>query len=116
MISPGIDVSGSSLPSTEHSISRPWAEASTITRGSWRAAVSTAESRALRSSIRVMPTLEPIREGFTQSGVPSSAQRSRQPSSPTATKSTCGISCPASRRFSVSLSMQVAEERTSEPT
>ena len=26
-----------------------------------------------------MPTLEPIREGFTQSGVPSSAQRSRQP-------------------------------------
>ena len=64
----------------------------------------------------MMPTLEPIREGFTHSGVPSSAQRSRQPSSPTATKSTCGIPCPASSRFSVSLSMQVAEERTSEPT
>ena len=66
--------------------------------------------------IRVMPTLEPIREGFTQSGVPSSAQRSRQSASPTATKSTCGIPCPASRRFSVSLSMQVAELSTSEPT
>ena len=63
-----------------------------------------------------MPTLEPSREGLTQSGVPISATRSRQPSSPTAANSTWGTPRSAKSRFRVSLSMQIAEERTSEPT
>ena len=48
-----------------------------------------------------MPTLEPIREGFTQSGSPSSRRSARaSPRSPTATKSTCGIA--AGRRTAAS--------------
>ena len=41
---PGREVSGSSLPITEHSTSLPVALASTITRGSWRRAASIASS------------------------------------------------------------------------
>ena len=67
-ISPGSDVSGSSFPSTEHSTSRPCAEASMITRGSWRAASSTAASRSSGLSTFVIPTLDPSRDGLTQSG------------------------------------------------
>ena len=63
-----------------------------------------------------MPTLEPSREGFTQSGAPIASQRSRQPGSPAATKSTWGMPAWAKSRFRVSLSMQTAEESTSEPT
>ena len=87
-----------------------------MTRGSWRFAWATAASSASRVSIRLMPTLDPSREGFTQSGSPSPAQRSRQPGSPAATYSTCGRPRSAKSRFRVSLSMQIAEERTSEPT
>ena len=104
------------MPSTEHSTSRPAAEASTITRGSWRSASSTAASSSSSSSTRVMPTLEPIREGFTQSGSPSRSQRPHQSLPSTAVNSTCGTPCSAKSRFSVSLSMQIAEARTSEPT
>src|SRR3954454_3891788 len=90
-ISPGGEASTSSLPSSEHSTSRPSAEASTITRGSWRRASSTASSSSPPASpTRLMPTLEPSREGFTQSGSPISTTRSRQPSSPTAANSTWG--------------------------
>ena len=63
-----------------------------------------------------MPTLEPSREGLTQSGSPICSQRSRQPSSPAAANSTCGRPAWAKSRFSVSLSMQIAEASTSEPT
>ena len=63
-----------------------------------------------------MPTLEPSREGFTQSGRPIAAIRSRQPSSPAAAKPTWGTPLWAKRRFRVSLSMQTAEASTSEPT
>ena len=68
---PGGETSTSSLPSSEHSTSRPSAGASTITRGSWRRASSTAASSASRLSTRLIPTLDPSREGFTQSGRPS---------------------------------------------
>ena len=37
-----------------------------------------------------MPTLEPRRDGFTQSGMPIAAACSRQPTSPTWQKLTCG--------------------------
>ncbi len=115
-ISPGSEVSTVSLPSTEHSTSRPRAEASTITRGSWRSASSTASSSCSSRSTRVMPTLEPSREGLTQSGSPSRSQRPHQSLPWTAVNSTWGTSWAASRRFSVSLSMQTAEASTSEPT
>ena len=49
-----------------------------------------------------MPTLEPSREGLTQSGGPIAAQRSRQPASPTATNSTCGTVRPGRRAASAS--------------
>jgi len=80
------------LPSTEHSTSLPLAGASTITRGSWRAASSTASSSPRSGELTLLiPTLEPSREGFTQSGSPNEAARSRQPSSPASTKSTWGM-------------------------
>jgi hypothetical protein len=63
-----------------------------------------------------MPTLDPSREGFTQSGRPIASQRSRQPGWPAATNSTWGSPAWAKSRFRVSLSMQTAEARTSEPT
>ena len=63
-----------------------------------------------------MPTLEPIREGLTQSGSPSSSQRPHQSAPSTAAKSTWGMPRSAKSRFRVSLSMQIAEASTSEPT
>jgi hypothetical protein len=115
-ISPGSEACGSTLPKTEHSTSRPDAEASTITRGSWRSASSTAASSSSSRSTRVMPTLEPRREGLTQSGSPICSQRPHQSLPSTAVNSTCGTPWAAKSRFSVTLSMQIAEERTSEPT
>ena len=77
-ISPGREASGSSLPSTEHSTSRPGAEASMITRGSWRTPARPRRRGPPGRSTLVMPTLEPSREGLTQSGSPSASQRPRQ--------------------------------------
>ena len=114
-ISPGTDAIGSSLPSSEHSTSAPSAWASMITRGSWRRAASTAASSSAASVTLLMPTLEPRRDGLTQSGSPSSSAASRHPSPEASTKSTCGIAASESRRLKVSLSRQVAEAGTSEP-
>ena len=78
-----------------------------ITRGSWRAASPTASSSS-RSGPETfeIPTLEPSREGFTHSGRPIALACSRQPSSPTSQKSTCGMPWKASRRLKTSLSMR----------
>ncbi len=63
----------------------------------------------------MIPTLEPIREGLTQSGSPRRSQRPHQSAPSTAVNSTWGIPLAAKRRFKVSLSMQTAEASTSEP-
>src|SRR3954465_3459157 len=69
-ISPGSDASGWSLPRTEHSTSRPGEEASTITRGSWRSARSTAPSRP--------PSVAP-RVGLVELGDPADADARAHP-------------------------------------
>ena len=54
----------------------------------------------------MIPTLEPSRDGFTQTGSPSASRRSRQPSSPTWQKSTWAIPRSRSSRLKMSLSMR----------
>ena len=96
----------------------PPAYASTITRGSWRSAGSTASSssRSGRSTL-LIPTLEPSRDGLTQSGRPE-RQRPLAPAVLAGLRRSRPAGSPwkANRRFRVSLSMQTAEARTSGPT
>ena len=104
------------LPITEHSTSRPPASASTITRGSWASASSIASSSSASGpATREIPTLEPSREGFTQSGRAIAAACSRQPGSPTSQNSTWGRSQKASRRLQTSLSIATAAASTLGP-
>ena len=62
-----------------------------------------------------MPTLEPSREGLTQTGKPIASTRSRQPSSPTPLKSTCAIPRSRSSRLKISLSIVTAAASTPGP-
>ena len=121
-IAPGSEVSTLSwspipgLPITEHSTSRPPASASTITRGSWASATSTARSSSCSGlETREMPTLEPSRDGFTQSGFGIAATCSRQPWSPTSANSTWGSPWKASSRLQISLSIATAAASTLGP-
>jgi hypothetical protein len=80
------------LPITEHSTSLPPPWASTITLGSWARALATASSSSSSGLVTLaIPTLEPRRAGFTQTGNPIAATCSRQPGAPASQKSTCGI-------------------------
>jgi hypothetical protein len=87
-----------------------------ITRGSCSSAVSTAASRPPGSATLRIPTLEPSRDGLTQTGMPSPSARSRQPSSPAWQKSTCAIPRSRSRRLKISLSIVTAAASTPGPT
>ena len=62
-----------------------------------------------------MPTLEPSREGFTQSGRPIAASARANPLAGRG-EVDLGHRARAKSRFRVSLSMQTAEASTSEPT
>ena len=64
---------------------------------------------------RRIPTLEPSRAGFTQTGWSNPEAIAFQSCSPARQYSTCGILCLASRSLKTSLSMQIAEASTSEP-
>ncbi len=88
------------MPITEHSTSMPPASSSMITRGSWaRASPTASSSSASGFETFEIPTLEPSRDGFTQSGLRIAATMSRQPSSPTSQKATCGNSAKAQSRL-----------------
>ena len=63
-----------------------------------------------------MPTLEPSRDGFTQTGRPIASTRSRQPSSPASQKSTWAIPRSRSSRLKISLSIVTAAASTPGPT
>ena len=108
---------GSSLPITEHSTSLPLPSASTMTRGSWLRASSTASSRACSGLVTLeMPTLDPSRAGFTQSGSRIAAACWRHPSSPASQNSTCGRPWKASTRLKISLSIATEAASTPGPT
>jgi len=62
-----------------------------------------------------MPTLEPRRAGFTQTGWPNPEAIALQSSSPARQYSTCGMPCLARRSLKTSLSIQIADASTSEP-
>jgi hypothetical protein len=85
---------------------------------------STAASRSAQSVTFVMPTLEPARQGLTNSG---SASRSRMPSSAACscrshsrgvmtTYGPMGRPCAANSAFMCPLSIAAAEAKTPEPT
>ena len=104
------------LPITEHSTSRASACASMITRGSCPRASSIASSSSRSADeTLVIPTLDPSRDGFTQSGMPIAAACSRQPGSPACANATCGNPWNSRRRLQISLSIATAAERTLGP-
>ena len=69
-ISPGSDATGASLPSTPHSTSTPSTNSSTSTFSSWRNASSMPASSSSGVVAFVIPTDEPSRAGFTNTGKP----------------------------------------------
>src|ERR1700733_10857531 len=121
--SPGSEAIGSSLPSTEHSTSRPSAAASTIATESWASAVASAPSSCSISTTREIPTDEPSRAGLTTTGRPSEAIRSRTPAgvdlystAVTASYGTCGIPACAISCLNTTLCMHWADASTPAPT
>jgi hypothetical protein len=64
------------LPITEHSTSRPAAAASTIARGSWASAESSAADSWSGVETLAIPTDEPSEPGLTNTGRPSPASSS----------------------------------------
>jgi hypothetical protein len=75
-ISPGIDASGSRLPSTEHSTSMPVASRSTSTTGSCSKASAIAWSSSTSLTAFEIPTDDPSRAGLTNTGGPSDPRAS----------------------------------------
>ena len=107
---PGSDAIGSSFPITEHSTSSPSDIASTITRGSCARAASIARASSSAFDAFAIPTDEPSRAGFTNTG----NSASRWLDGPT--YGTCGMPCTAIRSLNVSLSMHSADASTPAPT
>ena len=68
MISPGSEAIGSPLPITEHSTSRPSANASTMASASWANAAPSAAGSSSALATRAIPTDDPSRAGLTNTG------------------------------------------------
>ena len=121
IMKPGADAVSvpSSLSSTPHSISRPRTNSSTRILRSCRNASATACANSSRVPALLMPTDEPSRAGFTNTGRPSSETiASKVGASPRLKLIKRGIGRPRSRirRLAMSLSIAAADPNTPDPT